>query len=87
MKKLTIDAAQKFILLVALCAVQLVAWSQDAVSSSSTTVTTKTNNSFQVEPWMWIVGGAVLLIILVALLRGNSNKDVSRTTVIKNDTI
>lgn len=87
MKKLTIDAVQKFVLLVALCAMQLMAWSQDAVSHSSTTVTTKTNNSFQVEPWMWIVGGAVLLVILVALLRGNSNKDVSRTTVIKNDII
>ena len=87
MKKLRIDAAQKFVLLVALCVMQFTAWSQDAVSHSSTTVTTKTNNSFQVEPWMWIVGGAVLLVILVALLRGNSNKDVSRTTVIKNDTI
>ncbi len=87
MKKLTIDTVQKFVLLVALCAMQLMAWSQDAVSHSSTTVTTKTNNSFQVEPWMWIVGGAVLLVILVALLRGNSNKDVSRTTVIKNDII
>ena len=87
MKKLTFHAAQKFVLLFVLCVIQLLAWSQDSVSHSTTTVTTKTNNSFQVEPWMWIVGGAVLLVILVALLRGNSNKDVSRTTVIKNDTI
>ena len=69
------------------CATQLVAWSQDDVSHSTTTVTTKTTNSFQVEPWMWIVGGAVLLVILIALLRGNTSKDVSRTTVIKRDTI
>lgn len=87
MKKLTFNSGQKLVLLVVLCAIQLIAWSQDAVSHSSTTVTTKTNNSFQVEPWMWIVGGAVLLVILVALLRGNSNKDVSTTTVIKKDTI
>ena len=87
MKKLTFDAAQKIILLFVLCATQLVALSQDSVSHSTTTVTTKTNNSFQVEPWMWIVGGAVLLVILVALLRGNSSKDVSRTTVIEKDTI
>ena len=87
MKKLIFHAVQKFVLLFVLCVIQLLAWSQDSVSHSTTTVTTKTNNSFQVEPWMWIVGGAVLLVILVALLRGNSNKDVSRTTVIKNDTI
>lgn len=87
MKKLTFDAAQKIILLFVFCATQLVALSQDSVSHSTTTVTTKTNNSFQVEPWMWIVGGAVLLVILVALLRGNSSKDVSTTTVIKKDTI
>ena len=87
MKKLIFHAVQKFVLLFVLCVTQLLTWSQDSVSYSTTTVTTKTNNSFQVEPWMWIVGGAVLLVILVALLRGNSNKDVSRNTVIKNDTI
>lgn len=26
------------------------------------------------QPWVWIVGGAVFLIIIVALLRNNSNK-------------
>ena len=87
MKKLTFNAAYKFLLLFAFCVMQLMARSQDSVSSSSTTVTTKTVNSFQVEPWMWFVGGAVLLVILVALLRGNSSKDVSRTTVIKNERI
>ena len=66
---------------------QLVAFCQDAVSHSSTTVTTKTSNELVIEPWMWIVGGAVLLLILVALLRGNSNKEVSRTTVTKTDRV
>ncbi len=26
------------------------------------------------QPWVWVVGGAVFLIIIVALLRNNSNK-------------
>ncbi len=81
MKKLTFNAANKFLLLIVLSAMQLMAWSQDAVSHTSTTVTTKTNN-FEIEPWMWIVGGAVLLVILIALLRGNTNKE---TTIIKSD--
>ena len=83
MKKLTYNAANKVLLLFVFSAMQLLAWSQDAVSHTSTTVTTKTNN-FEIEPWMWIVGGAVLLVILVALLRGSTNKE---TTVIKSDRI
>ena len=86
MKKITFNAAHRYLLLFAFCVMQLMAFSQDAVTRTSTTVTTKTNN-FVVEPWMWIVGGAVLLVIIVALLRGNSSKEVSRTTVIKNDSV
>lgn len=26
------------------------------------------------QPWIWVVGGAVFIIILVAIIRGNSNK-------------
>ena len=81
MKKLTFNAANKFLLLIVFSAMQLIARSQDAVSHTSTTVTTKTNN-FEIEPWMWIVGGAVVLVIVIALLRGNSNKE---TTIIKTD--
>jgi hypothetical protein len=36
---------------------------------------------------VWIVGGAVFILILVALIRSNSGKDkeVTRTTVVKDD--
>ncbi len=27
------------------------------------------------QPWVWIVGGAVFLLLLVALLRGGGNKN------------
>lgn len=56
-------------------------------STSTKTVTTETTTTeWFSEPWVWVVGGAVLLIILVALLRGSgsSTKEVSRTTVIKD---
>lgn len=26
------------------------------------------------QPWIWVVGAAVFIIILVAIIRGNSNK-------------
>ena len=31
--------------------------------------------SFFMQPWVWIVGGAVFLLLLIALLRGNSSKN------------
>jgi hypothetical protein len=68
---------------------QLALWAQDS-SSSSVTVhkeTTTTTTNWYAQPWVWIVGGAVFILILIALLRGNSSstdREVSRTTVVKD---
>lgn len=68
---------------------QLMLWTQDSSGTSRTITTTKETTittDWYMQPWVWVVGGAILLIILVALLRGNSsNKEVTRTTVIKDD--
>ena len=38
-------------------------------------IDTKSNDSgFFMQPWVWVVGGAVFILLLIALLRGNSNK-------------
>lgn len=68
-------------------------WAQDSTGGgSSTTITTKetttTTTEWYTEPWVWIVGGAVFIIILVALIRSNSNSDkteVSRSTTVIKD--
>ena len=47
----------------------------------------KDSSQWYTQPWVWIVGGAVFILILIALLRGNSSssdREVSRTTVIKD---
>ena len=31
-------------------------------------------NSFFMQPWVWIVGGAVFILLLIALLRGSGSK-------------
>lgn len=56
--------------------------SKTTITSETTTTTTE----WYTQPWVWIVGAAVLIIVLVALLRGSSRdtKEVSRTTVIKD---
>lgn len=38
-------------------------------------INTKSDDSgFFMQPWVWVVGGAVFILLLIALLRGNSNK-------------
>lgn len=56
-------------------------------STKITTETTTTTTDWYAQPWVWIVGAAVLIIVLVALLRGNNtdSREVTRTTVIKDD--
>ena len=39
-------------------------------------INTKSDDgNFFMQPWVWIVGGAVFLLLLVALMRNNSSKD------------
>jgi len=65
------------------CTVYVLA--QDSNSSSTTTTKTETT-SFVMQPWMWIVAGALFVLILVALLRGSARKDVTVTkTTVKDD--
>jgi hypothetical protein len=57
-----------------LCFVQTIAFAQDKKVDVNIT-TDKGGGNWYAQPWVWIVGGAVFLLLLVALMRGNSNKD------------
>jgi hypothetical protein len=35
-------------------------------------INTDSNGGFFASPWVWVVGAAVFILLLVALLRGNS---------------
>ena len=45
---------------------------QDAGTTSKVTTTT-TKTTWYAEPWVWVVGAAVFILILVSLLKGNSS--------------
>lgn len=91
MKKLWLSAAGKCWMVLALCCMQLLAIAQDGTANTTTTTspagTTTTTTTWYLQPWVWVVGGILLLVILIALFRGGSSKDreVTRTTVIKTD--
>ena len=87
MKKMSFYPVYVLFMTLVLSAMQLVTWAQEAeTSTSKTTTKTTTTTTWYTEPWVWIVGGAVFILILIALLRGgsSSDRDVSRTTVIKD---
>lgn len=98
MKNVIISTLYRFLLVCVLSITAILVYSQEqqqpqpqqeSSSSSSTTTTISretTTTEWYTQPWVWVVGGAVFLIILVALLRGNSNRDttVSRTTVVRD---
>jgi hypothetical protein len=67
-------------LLVMLTFSQIIVWAQDSTTTAvSTSTTSTTSETWYAEPWVWIVGGAVLLLLIVALTRGNKGDRSGRT--------
>ncbi|MGN6616027.1 MAG: hypothetical protein ACTHJ5_02515 [Ilyomonas sp.] len=56
------------------------------------TVVTKTTHSesttWYMQPWAWVVGGIILILILIALLSGRGNRVVvTKTTTTDTDVV
>lgn len=93
MKKLRKTGIFRFFATFLFSVLSIAVWAQNnqntntgSSSSQTTTTETTTTSDWYTQPWVWIAGGAVFIIILVALLRGNSSdREVSRTTVVKSD--
>ena len=64
-----------------------VAFAQDSAMSATTTTSTSstTERVWYMEPWAWIVGGIILLLIIFLAARGNGDKSTTsdRVTVTK----
>jgi cytochrome bd-type quinol oxidase subunit 2 len=88
MKQVSMNIISRIAAVFMLCMVQVFAWAQDSTGTTRTvtTETTTTTTEWYSQPWVWIAGAAVFVLLMIALLRGNSSKDteVSRTTVIKD---
>lgn len=62
----------KIALVFTLCIVQSIAWAQD--KGIDVDVDLDKGGDWYANPLVWIIGGAVFILLLVALLRGG-NKD------------
>lgn len=65
---------QKFVTVLCLCFFATAIWAQDGGADVNVKITKETT-TWYAQPWVWIVGGAVFLLLLVALLRGGGNKN------------
>lgn len=67
---------QKFVAILGLCFLSTALWAQDAGGADvSVKITKESSSTWYTQPWVWVVGGAVFILLLVALLRGGGNKD------------
>jgi len=57
-------------------------WAQDNSTTTSSTHTTTTTETWYVPIWAWVAGGAVLLVIIIALVSRSGRTD---KVIIKSD--
>lgn len=54
----------------------LVCLAQEKSPDVKVDINTDKGNNWYAQPWVWIVGGAVFILLLVALLRGGGRERV-----------
>jgi Mg2+/citrate symporter len=97
MKQLLHVSISKIFLIFVLSLFTIAVWAQETndagETKSSTTTTTKSTdittdaNTWYTQPWVWIVGAAVFILLLVALLSGGKGKDTRSDRVIVKKTV
>jgi hypothetical protein len=66
---------KSFSAFIMLCLLNAVAFAQDKKVDVSIGTNSSGSGNWYASPWVWIVGAAVFILLLVALMRGNSNRD------------
>ena len=67
------SSLKKFFILCTVFFFQGLAWAQDKKVDVDINVGKKESDWYQ-QPWVWVVGGAIFLLILVGLLKGGTKK-------------
>ena len=64
--------SKKFSLLFASMFISILSFAQDKKIDVDITTKSESSNVFM-QPWVWVVGGALFILLLVALLRNKNN--------------
>jgi cell division protein FtsW (lipid II flippase) len=63
----------RFTAFVTMLLLSFYSFAQDKKVDVSINTKPENDSNFFMQPWVWVVGGAVFLLLLVALLRNNSS--------------
>lgn len=56
-------------------------WAQDSTTSATTTTNSTTETTtWYAQPWVWAVGAGVLILLIVALVKGSGNSTTASRT-------
>src|SRR5258705_206770 len=72
---------QRIILFFSFLVIGMISLAQD--KQIDVNVNTNKNNNFWGQPWVWVVGAAVFILLLVAILRSGGRKNFFKRGVIK----
>jgi hypothetical protein len=64
---------KRIYLSVAIALMSVMAWAQEGGAKVDINVN-KNNDNWYASPWVWIVGAAVFILLLVALTRGRGDR-------------
>ena len=64
-----------FAAILGFCFASTVLWAQDKGADVNIKITKESSSTWYTQPWVWVVGGAVFILLLVAILRGGGNKN------------
>jgi hypothetical protein len=64
---------KRIYLTVAIALMSVMAWAQEGGAKVDINVN-KNNDNWYASPWVWIVGAAVFILLLVALTRGRGDR-------------
>ena len=80
---------KRLVTLIIFTAMQTVLWAQEAENTTTSTkkvdVSVENTQTWFASPWVWVIGAAVFILLLVALLSGGRGGSASsdRVTVTK----
>ena len=75
MKQAIMNAKMKISMLFTSLLLGVVALAQDTKKLDIDINTKSDDSNFLMQPWVWVVGGAVFILLLVALLKGNKSNN------------
>jgi len=73
--KLIQKTMAKFVAMLVTVLLSVAAMAQDKGTDIKVDVNKGNDGNWYTQPWVWIIGGAVFVLLLVALLRGNRSRE------------